>query len=379
MIKTIGNLNFTIENLSNSDDTKLLAEALHDIRSGKQEINIGHAGTNMRFLCSYLASLEGKTFILTGSERMKQRPIKELVNALKNIGADINYVEKDGYPPLKIKGRNLEANEIEIKADVSSQYVSSLLLIAPLCKNGCKIKLSGEIVSSSYIKMTLELMLDFGIKLNWTNNVIEVKPGAYKEKTNNYYNESDWTAAGYFYSALLLSKYEKIELIGLKKNSVQPDIKLAELFRTFGITTEFADHKAILSKTEKLPLHFSSNFLECPDSAQTLAATCTALKITADLSGLNTLKIKETDRIYALQNELQKFGAIIETNDHSLHIKGYDDVNSNSDILVNTYDDHRMAMCFAPLKFLFPNMMIENKEVVSKSFPTFWEQFEKIK
>jgi 3-phosphoshikimate 1-carboxyvinyltransferase len=378
MIKTIGNLSVDILNLSDSDDTKLLIQALHDIKAGRQEINIGHAGTNMRFLCSYLSCLPGQTFVLTGSERMKQRPIKELVKALKQIGADITYVEKEGYPPLKINGKNLEASEIEIKADISSQYVSSLLLIAPLCTNGCMIKLNGPIVSSSYIKMTLELMHAFSIKINWTANSIEVKPGAYKEKNSAHLNESDWSAAGYFYSGLLLSKYDQLELNGLKKSTVQPDSKLTELFAAFGIATEFSDSKAILTRTKKLPAHFSFNFLECPDIAQTMAVLCAAFKITADLAGLKTLKIKETDRISALKNELQKFGAIVETTDRSLHIKGYDPVNANADILVNTYDDHRMAMSFAPLKFLFPNMMIENKEVVSKSFPAFWEQFSKI-
>jgi 3-phosphoshikimate 1-carboxyvinyltransferase len=256
--------------------------------------------------------------------------------------------------------------------------VSSLLLIAPLCKNGCKIKLNGPIVSSSYIKMTLELMHAFSIKINWTNNSIEVKPGVYKEKASSYHSESDWSAAGYFYSGLLLSKYDQLELLGLKKNSVQPDSKLVELFTAFGVATEFSDAKTILKRTNKVPTHFSYNFLECPDLAQTLAVLCTALKINADLGGLKTLKIKETDRIIALKNELQKFGAIVENSDRTLHIKGYDPVNPNSDILVNTYDDHRMAMSFASLKFLFPNMMIENKEVVSKSFPDFWEQFSKI-
>lgn len=226
--------------------------------------------------------------------------------------------------------------------------------------------------------MTIELMKSFGIKVTWTNDLIEIEPGPYKQKYATFNNEGDWSAAGYFYTALLLGKYKIIELIGLKKYSIQPDIKLIDLFEKFGITTEFTNDRAIIKRTPKIPSHFSFNFIECPDIAQTLAATCVALKVTADLTGLNTLKIKETDRINALKNELQKFGAIIEVSDNSLHIKGYDMVNSNADILVNTYDDHRMAMSFAPFKYLFPNMMIENKEVVSKSFPAFWEQFAKL-
>ncbi len=378
MIKAIGNLNFDIENMSDSDDTKLLIKALHDIHLGKTEINIGDAGTNMRFLCAYLSCLKNKTFTLTGSERMKERPVKELVDSLKSIGADISYLEKTGFPPIKITGKELSAPEITMKADVSSQFISALLLVCPLLKNRKQIELDGEVVSSSYIKMTMELMHLFGKNSSWKDDTIEIKPGLYRSDKTCIYNESDWSAASYFYSALALSDLEKIELTGLSKDSVQADSKIVEIYKVLGINSEFETDRVSISKTIKKVDHFAFDFTDCPDIAQTLAATCVGIRITADLRGLKTLKIKETDRIIALKNELEKFGAIVEITSTSLHIKGYDPISKNTDVLVNTYNDHRMAMSFAPLKFLYPDMIIENKEVVSKSFPKFWEEFAKL-
>ncbi|MBK7310637.1 MAG: 3-phosphoshikimate 1-carboxyvinyltransferase [Sphingobacteriaceae bacterium] len=378
MIKAIADLNFDIENMSDSDDTKLLIKALHDIRLGKTEINIGDAGTNMRFLCAYLSCLKNKTFTLTGSDRMKERPIKELVDALITIGAEITYLERTGFPPIKITGKELIAPEITMKADVSSQFISALLLVSPLLKSTKRIELNGEVVSPSYIKMTMELMHLFGKNSNWKDDTIEIKSGSYKNDKTSIYNESDWSAASYFYSALALGDLEKIELAGLSKNSVQADSKIVELYKMLGINSEFETDHVIISKTTKKVDHFTFDFTDCPDIAQTLAATCVGLRITADLTGLKTLKLKETDRIIALKNELQKFGALVEITPTSLHIKGYDTISKDTDILVNTYGDHRMAMSFAPLKFLYPDMIIENKEVVSKSFPKFWEEFSKL-
>jgi len=378
MIKFIGNLKFNIENLSDSDDTKLLINALHDIHSGKSEIHIGDAGTNMRFLCAYLTCLENKTFVLTGSERMKERPIKELVDSLISIGADISYVEKNGYPPIKIVGKALNASQISMKANVSSQYISAILLSSPLLKNTNQIELDGDVVSSSYIKMTIELMRLFGKNVSWTNDIIEIKPGLYKSDRQSIYNESDWSAASYFYNALALGDLEKVELTGLLKNSVQADSKIVDLYKTFGINSDFQTNQIKVSKINKKVDHFEFDFTDCPDIAQTLSVTCLGLGITANLTGLMTLKIKETDRIVALKNELEKFGAIVEITPTSLHIKGYDPISKNADILVNTYNDHRMAMSFAPLKFIYSNMVIENKDVVSKSFPKFWKEFSKL-
>ena len=378
MIKAIGELDLTIENLSDSDDTKVLANALTDIKEERSEINIGDAGTDMRFLCSHLSTLENRTFVLTGSERMKERPIKELVDSLKAIGAQISYLDKEGYPPIKIEGKKLSANDITIKADVSSQFISSILLIAPLFENGCSIKLIGQVVSAPYIHTTMHLMREFGIEVVWTNEIIRVRPGKYKAPSNTFYNESDWSAASYFYSGLLASDFNKIELEGLLENSIQGDSKVKELFEIFGIQTTFSKQNAILTKGISHFQNFAADFTTCPDLAQTMAVACFIKQVTANLSGLKTLKIKETDRIQALVNELTKIGASVHSSDNSLQLRGFGHDKHEEDVLINTYNDHRMAMSFAPLKFLFPNMIIENKEVVSKSFPKFWEEFSKL-
>lgn len=378
IIKAVGNLSFDIENMSDSDDTKLLMHALDDINSEKPEINIGDAGTNMRFLCAYLSCLENRTFVLTGSHRMKERPIKELVDSLKSIGADISYLEKTGFPPIKIVGKSLNASEIIMKADVSSQYISALLLSSPLLKNIYQIKLDGEVVSSSYIKTTIELMRLFGKDVTWENETIHLNSAPYKSSETSVYNESDWSAASYFYSALALGDVEKIQLTGLTKNNTQADSKIVELYNTLGVNSDFETNRITISKTNKKINHFTFDFTDCPDIAQTLAVTCLGLKITADLTGLKTLKIKETDRIVALKNELEKFGAIVEITPSTLHIKDYNPISKNATILVNTYNDHRMAMSFAPLQFLYPNISFDNKNVVSKSFPQFWDEFKKL-
>jgi 3-phosphoshikimate 1-carboxyvinyltransferase len=378
MIKAIGKLNFTIENLSDSDDTKILSNALRNIKEEKTKIDIGDAGTDMRFLCSYLSTLENKSFVLTGSERMKERPIKELVDSLKSIGADIFYLERDGFPPIEIKGKKLSADDITIKANVSSQFISSVLLIAPYFENGCSVKLVSEIVSAPYIHTTMHLMREFGIEVVWTNDTIRVHPGKYKAPSTSFYNESDWTSASYFYSGLLASDYSKIELEGLKKESIQGDSKIKDLFEIFGIQTSFGNNKAVLTKKESLFQNFAADFTTCPDLAQTMAVACYIKCVTADLMGLKTLRIKETDRIQALVNELKKIGASVHASENALHLRGFGHDKFQEDILINTYNDHRMAMSFAPLKFDYPNMVIENKDVVSKSFPKFWEEFSKL-
>ena len=378
MIKAIGKLNFSIENLSDSDDTKLLAKALHDIKAGKSEIDIGDAGTDMRFLLSYLSCLDDKNFILTGSQRMKERPIKELVDSLKSAGAQITYLEKNGYPPVKIEGKKISPDTITIKANVSSQFISSILLVAPLFENGCNIKLIGEIVSAPYIHTTMHLMREFGIEVTFTNNTIRVREGKYKPKTNTIFNEGDWSAASYFYSGLLASDLTEIELEGLLKESVQGDSKVKELFEVFGIKTTFSTNKAILTKKESHFQNFSADFSACPDLAQTLAVACSIKQVTADLTGLQTLNIKETNRIEALVSELSKIGASVHSTQNSLHLRGYINLQNEKEVSINTYNDHRMAMSFAPLKFIYPKLFIANKEVVSKSFPKFWEEFSKL-
>lgn len=378
MIRAIGELSFEIDNFSDSDDTLSLIKVLNEIKNDASEIDIHHAGTNMRFLCSYLATRVGKTFILTGSERMKERPIKELVDVLRLIGAEINYLNKDGYPPIQITGKKLNATTIHIDASVSSQFISSLLLIAPIFENGCEIVLKGDVVSPGYIHMTIELMRVFGIKVEWMKDTIQVEKGSYKTPRSNIFNESDWSAAGYFYNALLFSGLKEIKLSGLIQNSIQPDSVTAKLFTPFGIDTIFEKDVIVLKKQTSSISYFEYDFTDCPDIAQTLAVTCVGTGIKAKLSGLRTLKIKETDRISALKNELEKFGAEVIVTADSLEINKIDKANMKETITVKTYNDHRMAMSFAAFKFIYPNLQIEDDQVVSKSFPQFWNELKKL-
>lgn len=379
MIKAIADIEFSIENISDSDDTILLKTILESIKNNYTEINVGHAGTTMRFLSAYLATINGKQYVLTGSNRMKERPIKELVDALKNLGASVEYTEKEGYPPIKITGKKLQAKEITTNASVSSQFISALLLIAPLFKEGLKLKLEGAVVSSSYIQLTIDLMRMFNVTVQWENNLITVSPSKYIIQNSSVLNESDWSAASYFYSIMLLGNFEYLELKGLMQKSSQPDSIVTSIFSKFGITTEFKSTGIILKKSIKQITYFEFDFTDCPDIAQTLAVACAALKIKAKLTGLQTLKIKETDRVHALKTELAKFGVACETTTNSLELISFKTIDKNQSIFVNTYNDHRMAMSFAPMQFLFPNIEFENKEVVSKSFPKFWSEFEKLK
>lgn len=378
LIQAIGHLKFDIHNLSDSDDTQLLIQAIAQINSGNSEINIHHAGTNMRFLCALLSACENKSYTLTGSERMKERPIGELVDALKTLGADIQYTEKEGYPPLSIHGKKLTCNEIEINASVSSQFISALLMIAPCFEKGLSLKLIGNVVSPSYIQLTIELMKLFGVNVEWKANTLQVPAGEYKFNSSHIYNESDWSAAGYFYSAMSIGTIPETELLGLTEKSLQPDSILSMLYSKLGVHTAFSENKVVLLKTQATAQYFEYDFTDCPDIAQTIAVTCFALGIKAKFTGLQTLKIKETDRIIALKNELEKLGAVIESTSHSFEIKYIHPIDKDSRVSIKTYNDHRMAMSFAPLLLLFPNLEIEHKEVVSKSFPAFWDEFSKL-
>lgn len=378
MIKAIGNLTFDIIHCSDAEDTTLLKKALVDIQHGEDTIDIHHAGTNMRFLCAYLSAIKGRHTLLTGSKRMKERPIGSLVNALRSIGADIEYTEKDGYPPIKIHGKDLLAERIEISADISSQFVSALLLIAPLFKNDITLNLKGDAVSKGYILMTLSLMNKFGIKHTYNGSDIIITKGSYWYNNSSFMNEADWSAASYFYSALVLSQHNKLHLKGLQKDSIQPDSVIADIFTHFGINTMYDEKGVTLHRTEKEVKAFEYDFSDCPDIAQTLAALCVAKRIPFNLTGLKTLKIKETDRILALQQELKKLGAHVETTNQSIRVKHYDELDRFATIEISTYNDHRMAMCFAPLQYLYPGMIIHDMPVVKKSFPDFFDQMNKI-
>ena len=368
--------NLSLENLSDSDDTIHLQEALS---STKKVIDIGHAGTAMRFLTAYYAGLEGKEVTLTGSERMQNRPIKILVDALMSLGAQIEYINVEGYPPLKIIGKNITKNYVSINGNVSSQYISALILIAPSLKNGLEIELLEEITSRPYLEMTLSLLRQLGITNSWEGSNIKIKP-IKNIRDHTIVIESDWSSASYFYSLVALSKVgTSISLSSYIKESLQGDSCIVEIYKHFGVETKFQNNSITLTKTdvilsqseESQMLNFDLN--TAPDIAQTIAVTCFGLGLACSLTGLHTLKIKETDRLIALQNELQKLGAQIEVTNDSLHLKSSDNFIENRTI--KTYDDHRMAMAFAPLALKVP-MTIENAAVVTKSYVNFWKDLE---
>ncbi|MDR0812274.1 MAG: 3-phosphoshikimate 1-carboxyvinyltransferase [Paludibacter sp.] len=360
-----------IFNLSDSDDTRVLLAAL---RSADSVIDIGAAGTAMRFLTAYFAVTEGKR-ILTGSERMKQRPIKILVDALQTLGADIQYLENEGFPPLKICGTQLSGSEILLNGSVSSQYISALMMIAPTMPNGLKINLEGKIISAPYIKMTAKMLGTFGVKVE--ENLFSENSGFIKIAHQHYQPadfriEADWSAASYWYELLAIAGKGKIVLRGLYKNSLQGDSAVAHIFENLGVTTKFYNDKIEILPNGNYVKHFEYDFTEQPDLAQTLVVTCCMCGVSFCFSGLQSLKIKETNRVAALITELAKLGfALCEHTEGELAWDGARcDVAEN--ISIKTYSDHRMAMAFAPAALKFP-LTIENPEVVSKSYTRFWE------
>ncbi|HLV46512.1 MAG TPA: 3-phosphoshikimate 1-carboxyvinyltransferase [Flavobacterium sp.] len=364
-----------LENISNSDDSKVMTKALSAQQS--HNIDIHHAGTAMRFLSAYYAMQENTEVILTGSSRMKERPIQILVDALQQLGANISYLEKDGFPPLKIVGKNLSKNQVIINANVSSQYISALMLIGAALPNGLKINLKGNITSAPYIRMTLQMLNTLGINADFNENRIKILP-AHQLKNTHFTVESDWSSASYFYSIIALAPIgSRISLSYFKPDSLQGDAILAEIYKDFGVQTTFQNAEIILEKTVNCQLSTINYQLNnTPDIAQTLIITCLGLGITCTLTGLHTLKIKETDRLQALKNELEKFGAEVAITDDSIELKNTV-VFTDSVIEIETYQDHRMAMAFAPLAFR-QKLRIKNAEVVSKSYPGFWEDLKVI-
>ncbi len=362
--------NIDIANLSNSDDSVLMQRAL----AYKEDvIDIHHAGTAMRFLTAYFSIQEGREIVLTGSSRMKERPIKILVDALKDLGADIEYLENKGFPPLKIKGKRLSDSKVTLKANVSSQYISALLLIASKLEHGLELTLDGKITSVPYIEMTLDLLNQIGIETNFDANVIKVKPFSQNLTSKTIIVESDWSSASYFYSIAALSDLNtEIALTTYKKKSLQGDSVLANIYEAFGVETHFETNSirlrksAIVDNKASIKLDLSN----APDIAQTIAVTAFGLGLECELTGLHTLKIKETDRLVALKTELEKLGAEVNITDASLHLQVSNSIGR--DVAIATYNDHRMAMAFAPLG-LKTSLIINNAEVVSKSYPQFWE------
>ena len=378
--------NIILENVSTSDDSEVMHKALTTNFSsshcppersrGIQEINIHHAGTAMRFLTAYFAIQEGSEVVLTGSSRMKDRPIQVLVDALRQLGAEITYEEKEGFPPLRIKGKKLDKNQVTLAANVSSQYISALLLIAPKLENGLQLTLEGKITSVPYIQMTLDLLKQIGIKTKFDQNKIIVTPSAVEGQPTTLTIESDWSSVSYFYSIIALStEGTQITLSNYKENSLQGDSELASIYKSFGVITTFNENSITLTKINHQPSTINHQLNNTPDIAQTIAVTCFGLGISCHLTGLHTLKIKETDRLVALQNELQKLGGKVTITDDSLRLEASSAIHSN--IKIATYNDHRMAMAFAPLA-LKTAMIIEDAEVVSKSYPNFWNDLKSI-
>ena len=362
-----------IINESNSEDTYVMKKALN---SKNNFIDIGHAGTAMRFLTSYFSIVKDRQIILTGSKRMEERPIKILVDALRKLGAKILYQKKEGFPPIKIIGTDLMSKDISLSSNISSQYISSLMLLAPIIENGLRIKLIGKVTSEPYIKMTLELLKELGINSIFKKNIIEIKP---KRKINqvSYKVESDWSSASYFYSLIALCNEGEIVLNNFNKKSIQGDSCLAKIYYLLGVMTKFDNGKLILSKKKiEIKNVLNLNLVNSPDIAQTIAVTCLGLGINCNLKGLHTLKIKETDRLLALKNEMTKLGSEISITNDSFHLKKINNT-LNKSCLIKTYNDHRMAMAFAPLSINYP-IQIEDFEVVKKSYPNFWTDLESI-
>lgn len=363
------------DNLSDCDDTEVIINALRDM---PEVINIKAAGTAMRFMTAYLSVTSGE-HVLTGTERMKQRPIRVLVDALKRLGADIAYEEKEGYPPLRVKGGQIDGGRIEMPGNVSSQFISALLMIGPVLADGIRLKQTGEIISRPYIDLTISVMRDFGAVVEWTgNDTIKVEPVPYSP--HGFFIENDWSAASYWYEMVALSGNEdaEVRLTGLTDGSLQGDSAIRYLFSMLGVRTVFGTKEKGVPTTVTLkrigmrPPRLDYDFINQPDMAQTFVVCCALMGVPFRFTGLSSLKIKETDRIDALKTEMRKLGYVIrETGIGELSWNG-ERCDTADDIIIDTYEDHRMAMAFAPAAILMPGLKISNPHVVSKSYPHFW-------
>lgn len=374
IINALSGSNKSVANLAKCDDTDVMVKAL---TSGSHLVDIGAAGTSMRFLTAYLSIQPGE-WTITGSQRMKERPIQILVDALRSIGADIEYAENDGFPPLKIRGKEIEGGDVEIDGSVSSQYISALMMIAPMLKKGLRIHLLNGVASVPYINLTLWIMNQFGAQASFSGNVIDVKPTKYKPI--DYVVESDWTGASYWFQIAALADVDEIFLPALFDKTMQGDGVLRDIFTHLGVSTQFVDGGVKLRKSvikDEADV-FEWDFIDCPDLAQTVVVTCCVLNRKFRFTGLKSLKIKETNRILALQQELKKFGYIlIEPEEGGLEWNG-EKCDENVNIAVDTYKDHRMAMAFAPIVLCHAPFVVNEPEVVSKSYPDYWKEFEKI-
>ena len=380
VIHSLSGGNATLHNLSDCDDTQVMINAPRDM---PEVIDIKAAGTAMRFMSAYLSVTEGE-HVITGTERMKHRPIGVLVDALRRLGADIEYVGEQGYPPLRIRGKQLEGGTLEVPGNISSQYISALLMIGPALRNGLELRLTGDIISRPYIDLTLHVMHEFGCKIEWSSvDTISVKPQRYDDR--EYVVENDWSASSYWYEMLALSedKENGVILPGLRDASRQGDSVVRYLYSLLGVKTAFKNGDHGQDTKVALTRHFSAltrmdyDFINQPDLAQTFVVTCCALGIPFHFTGLASLKIKETDRIEALKTEMRKLGYVLrDVNDCELEWDGAR-CEAEDNPSIDTYEDHRMAMSFAPLAITLGCIRINNPEVVSKSYPNYWDDLRK--
>ena len=388
--------NYAIGNLAVCDDTDHMRQGIEAKQAGERLIDIGATGTAMRFLTAYLAITEGET-VVTGSERMQHRPIGTLVEALRKLGADITYINKEGYPPLRICGKRLTGGELEVEAGISSQYISALLMIAPRLTDGLTLRLKGSIASRTYIELTLDLMRKYGAAAEWVDGcTIRVSPGEYRDRPLTV--EADWSAASYWYelAAIAARQGHEVDILlpALMPGSCQGDRVVAEMFEELGIRTEYTEEgvrllggnfqlSSLTSAPTGVDLRFNfpleKDFTHCPDIAQTLAVTYCLLGVRFRLCGICSLRIKETDRVAALIAELHKLGYVLRAEGDECLVWDGTRCQAEEHPAIATYDDHRMAMAFAPAALCYKELAIEHPEVVTKSYPTFWEDIEQIK
>lgn len=389
ILHSLAQSNIVPYNLSDCDDTRVMIRALNET---SEQIDILAAGTAMRFLTAYLSVTPG-TRTITGTKRMQQRPIRILVDALRKLGAQIEYTANEGFPPLRITGTELKGEEISLAGNISSQYISALLMIGAMLPKGLRLHLTGDIISRPYINLTLQLMRDFGAKAEWTSeNSITVHPGGYQEVP--FTVESDWSAASYWYQMVALqgiknkkiekqekgsfntSTYPEIELLGLFSHSYQGDSRGAEVFSKLGVRTEYTDHGVKLTSIGVPVARLVEDFVDIPDLAQTFVVTCCLMNIPFRFTGLQSLKIKETDRIIALITELRKLGYVVRSEQDSILSWDGERCPAEAEPVISTYEDHRMAMAFAPACLVLPQIQIDEPQVVSKSYPSYWESLQ---